>query len=638
MGDYMFHYVVQKRIKIVGVLIFLVFLVIIIRIFYIEVFSQNKLDELANSLWSRNLPILADRGKITDRNGVVLADNITTTSLVVVPVQIKNKEEVAKNLASILNTDYLNIYSHLTKHTSIERIHPEGRRLSYDIAEKISALNYDGVYLLKESKRYYPYKKMLSHVIGYVGIDNQGLSGIELLYDKYLKGTDGGIKYYSDGKGLRLNMSEVYDKPVSGNNIALTIDVRVQEAIERELDNVVTKYNPENALIMVMNPNTGEIIAMSSRPNFDPNNYQNYDIETINRNLPIWMSYEPGSTFKIITLASAINEGKVNLFTDTYYDGGSISVENARIKCWKAGGHGAETFLNVVENSCNPGFVVLGQRLGTELLYDYLIKFGFGEKTGIDLNGEAKGIMFSLDKMGPVETATTAFGQGISVTPIQQIRGVSAAVNGGNLYTPYIVRSISESETNEMIVLNKPNLVRKVISEETSNLVRYALESVVANGTGKNAYIENYRIGGKTGTAQKVSNGRYMVGNYILSFVGIFPADNPDYVVYVAVNNPKGVTQYGGTVAAPIAKNVLLSIIDIMEYEATPSDKTREYTWLEEKYKYVPSVVGMDLDTAKKTLKGFKIEYAGTGTKVSYQEPEKRWIKETGIVKLYLDD
>ncbi len=634
----MFHYVVQKRIKIVGVLMFFIFLVIIIRIFYIEVFSQSRLDELANSLWSRNLPILADRGKITDRNGVVLADNITTTSLVVVPVQIKNKEEVAKNLASILNTDYLNIYSHLTKHTSIERIHPEGRRLSYDVAEKIRVLNYDGVYLLKESKRYYPYKEMLSHVIGYVGIDNQGLSGIELLYDKYLKGTDGGIKYYSDGKGLRLNMSEVYDKPVSGNNIALTIDVRVQEAIERELDNVVTKYNPENALIMVMNPNTGEIIAMSSRPNFDPNNYQSYDIEAINRNLPIWMSYEPGSTFKIITLASAINEGKVNLFTDTYYDGGSISVESAKIKCWKAGGHGAETFLNVVENSCNPGFVVLGQRLGTELLYDYLNKFGFGEKTGIDLNGEAKGIMFSLDKMGPVETATTSFGQGISVTPIQQIRGVSAAVNGGNLYTPYIVRSISESETNEMIVLNKPKLVRQVISEETSNLVRYALESVVANGTGKNAYIENYRVGGKTGTAQKVSNGRYMVGNYILSFIGIFPADKPDYVVYVAVNNPKGVTQYGGTVAAPIAKNVLLSLIDIMGYEATPSDKTREYTWLDDKYKYVPSVVGMDLDSAKKMLKGFKIEYAGTGTKVGYQEPENRWVKETGIVKLYLEE
>lgn len=414
----MFHYTIQKRIKFVLYLIILIFIIIIFRIFYIQVFSKNKLDDLANNLWSRNLPILADRGNITDRNGVILAGNITTTSLIVVPVQIKNKEEVAENLAKILGTDYLNIYSHLTKHTSIERIHPEGRRLSYEKAEAINKLNYDGVYLLKESKRYYPYDNVLSHVLGYVGIDNQGLSGIELEYDNYLKGSDGKIKYYSDGKGLRLNLSEVYDEPVAGNNIALTIDINIQNAAERELDNVMTKYNPENALVLVMDPNTAEIIAMASRPNFNPNNYQDYDLETINRNLPIWMSYEPGSTFKIITLASAINENKVNLFEDKFYDSGSITVENARIKCWKSGGHGAESFLNVVENSCNPGFVVLGQRLGTDLLYSYLEKFGFGTKTGIDLNGESKGIMFKKENMGPVETATTAFGQGISVTPI----------------------------------------------------------------------------------------------------------------------------------------------------------------------------------------------------------------------------
>lgn len=414
----MFHYTIQKRIKFVLYLIILIFIIIIFRIFYIQVFSKNKLDDLANNLWSRNLPILADRGNITDRNGVILAGNITTTSLIVVPVQIKNKEEVAENLAKILETDYLNIYSHLTKHTSIERIHPEGRRLSYEKAEAINKLNYDGVYLLKESKRYYPYDNILSHVLGYVGIDNQGLSGIELEYDNYLKGSDGKIKYYSDGKGLRLNLSEVYDEPVAGNNIALTIDINIQNAAERELDNVMTKYNPENALVLVMDPNTAEIIAMASRPNFNPNNYQDYDLETINRNLPIWMSYEPGSTFKIITLASAINENKVNLFEDKFYDSGSITVENARIKCWKSGGHGAESFLNVVENSCNPGFVVLGQRLGTDLLYSYLEKFGFGTKTGIDLNGESKGIMFKKENMGPVETATTAFGQGISVTPI----------------------------------------------------------------------------------------------------------------------------------------------------------------------------------------------------------------------------
>jgi len=601
------------------------------------VFKTKELNNLANSLWSRNLPLLADRGKILDRNGVVLADNITTTSLVVVPIQIKNKEEVAKNISDILGTTYINIYSHLIKKTSIERIHPEGRGLSYDIAEKIANLNYDGVYLLKESKRYYPYDTVLSHVLGYVGIDNQGLSGIELEYDGYLSGTDGGVKYYSDGKGSRLNLSEVYDEPISGNNISLTIDINIQQAVERELDNVVQKYNPEQALILVMDPNTAEVIAMSSRPNFDSNNYKNYDLETINRNLPIWATYEPGSTFKIITLSASLNEGTVNLFEDNYYDGGSIQVENARIKCWKAGGHGAETFLQVVENSCNPGFVVMGQRLGTETLYKYIQDFGFGKKTGIDLNGESSGIMFKLENMGPVETATTAFGQGISVTPIQQVTGVSAAINGGTLYKPYIVKSINEGETNSVILLNKPTEVRKVISEESSKLVRYALESVVANGTGKNAYIENYRVGGKTGTAQKVKDGKYMVGNYIVSFIGFLPADNPEYVVYVAIDNPKGITQYGGTVSAPIAKNVMLSIIDYKGYAPVESDTTREYTWLDQKYIKLPDVTGMEASEAKKLLKGFSIEYSGTGEKVLEQSPNgNMFVKEGSTVKLML--
>ena len=634
----MFHYNILQRMKVVYLLVILIFIIIILRIFYLQVFKVNKLSSLANSLWSRNLPLLADRGKITDRNGVILADNITTTSLVVVPVQVKNKDIVAKNIAEILNTDYLNIYKHLTKHTSIERIHPEGRGLPYEIAEKIANLNYDGIYLLKESKRYYPYNNVLSHVLGYVGIDNQGLSGIELEYDNYLKGIDGGIKYYSDGKGNRLKLSEVYDEPVKGNNISLTIDINIQLAVERELDNIVQKYDPEQALILVMDPNTAEVIAMSSRPNFDSNNYQKYNLETINRNLPIWATYEPGSTFKIITLSSAINEGKVNLFEDTFYDGGSIQVENARIKCWKHGGHGAETFLEVVENSCNPGFVVLGQRLGTETLYNYLRNFGFGKKTGIDLNGESSGIMFKLENMGPVETATTAFGQGISVTPIQQVTGVSAAINGGTLYKPYIVKSINEGETNNVILLKKPVEVRKVISEESSKLVRYALESVVANGTGKNAYIENYRVGGKTGTAQKVKDGKYMVGNYIVSFIGFLPADKPDYVVYVAIDHPKGITQYGGTVSAPIAKNVMLSIIDYKNYPKVESDTTREYTWLDQKYLKLPDVIGMSLSEAKKILKGFTIEYSGSGENIIAEEPQgNTFVKENSIVKLMLN-
>lgn len=635
----MFADIIHNRIKIIFLIVFLIFLAIIIRVFYIQVISYKKLDDLADNLWSRNLPISADRGKITDRNGKALADNITTVSLVFIPNQITDKEQVSKDIAEILNVDYKSIYEHASKKSSIERVHPEGRQLSYDIAEKIEELNYDGVYLLKESKRYYPYGDLLSHVLGYVGIDNQGLSGIELEYDKYLTGKSGAIKYYSDGKGNRLKRSEVYEEPQDGINVSLTIDIDIQQSIERELDNVVSKYNPEQALILVMNPNSGEILGMSSRPNFNSNNYQNYDLETINRNLPIWATYEPGSTFKIITLAASLEEGTINLFEDNYYDGGSITVDSARIKCWKSGGHGAETYLQVVENSCNPGFVVMGQKLGVDTLYKYITEFGFGTKTGIDLNGEGSGILFKKENIGPVELATMSFGQGISVTPIQQVTGVSAAINGGKLYTPYIVKNLSEPETNSVILENEKKLVREVISKETSNMVRYALESVVANGTGGNAYIENYRVGGKTGTAQKVQNGVYMQGNYIVSFIGFIPADKPEAVVYVAIDNPKGITQYGGTVSAPVAKNIMKDLINILKIEPSKEGMTKEYTWLDTKYSMLPNVVGKTLKEAQKELKLFKIEYSGSGEKVIHQSPEAGYYaKENGVVKLLLSN
>ena len=630
---------IHGRIRFIFVVVLIMFVLIVIRVFIIHVIDYNKLNDLADNLWSRNLPITSDRGLITDRNGKVLADNITTVSLVLIPNQIKNKKQVSIELAKILGVKYEDMYKHVSKKTSIERVHPEGRQLSYQVADEISKLNYDGVYLVKESKRYYPYKTLLSHVLGYVGIDNQGLSGIELEYDSYLTGKNGAIKYYSDGKGKRLDKSEVYVEPQNGINLSLTIDLDIQLTVERELDNVVTKYNPEQALMIVADPNTGEILAMSSRPNFDSNNYKNYDINTINRNLPIWATYEPGSTFKIITLAASLEEKTINIFDDHFHDSGSIHVENARIKCWKKGGHGDQTFLQVVENSCNPGFVVMGQKLGTERLYNYITNFGFGKKTGIDLNGESSGILFKYDNIGPVEQATMSFGQGISVTPIQQVVGVSAAINGGYLNTPYIVKYLSEPETNNIILENKKSTKRQVVSEETSKLVRHTLESVVANGTGKNAYIENYRVGGKTGTAQKVNNGIYMVGNYILSFIGFLPADKPEYIVYVAIDNPKGVTQYGGTVSAPIAKNVMKSIIDIKNIKQDNSGMIRnEYTWLDTKYVMMPDVVGMSLKDAQKTLEGFKIEYAGTGETVIEQEPASgQYIKETNTIKLMLN-
>ena len=634
----MFQNNIHIRIRYIFLITLILFVFIIARVFYIQVFKYNKLNNLAESLWSRNLPITADRGVITDRNGKELATNITTTSLVLIPNQIKNKDEVSKKLADILDVSKEDMDKHVNKKTSMERVHPEGRQLNYETAEKIRDLNYDGVYLVKESKRYYPYGSLLSHVLGYVGIDNQGLSGIELEYDKYLTGSDGAIKYFSDGKGNRLKLNEVYEKPQAGVNIELTIDLDIQQSIERELDNVIAKYNPEHALIVAMNPKTGEILGMSSRPNFDPNNYKQYDSETINRNLPIWMTYEPGSTFKIITLTASIEEQTVNLFEDQYTDTGGITVEGSRIKCWKSGGHGTQTFLQVVENSCNPGFVVMGQRLGTSTLFNYIHKFGFGKKTGIDLNGESSGILFKEQNVGPVELATTSFGQGISVTPIQQVKAVSAAINGGSLYTPYIVGALKEPETNSVIKAVTANKEAQVISEDTSALVRHALESVVANGSGRNAYIENYRVGGKTGTAQKVQDGRYMSGNYILSFMGFMPANDPEIVVYVAVDHPQGITQYGGTVSAPIAKNVLLDAINILNIKPDSNGMAQEYNYLDQKYVILPDVLNKSVKEASELLKGFKIEYSGTGDKVTYQSPAgNMYVKENSTVKLLLN-
>lgn len=635
----MFYQEKHFRIRLVLVSVCLLLLAVILKVFYIQVFQYKKLNTLANDLWSRQLPITADRGLILDRNGKVLASNITTTSLYIVPNQVKNKEAVAKDLADILGVSYEEMYRHVSKKTSIERVHPEGRQLSFEVADKINSLNYDGVYLLKESKRYYPYDNLLAHVLGYVGIDNQGLSGLELEYDKYLTGTNGAIKYYSDAKGGRLSKTEEYVEAKSGNNVTLTIDLDLQLAVERELDNTVAKYNPEHALAIAMDPNTGEVLAMASRPNYNPNSYQTYTQEVLSRNLPIWMTYEPGSTMKITTLAASLNENIVNLFEDRFYDAGHVNVDGATIHCWKAGGHGDQSYLDVVANSCNPGFVNLGLKLGKEKLFEYINNFGFGKKTGIDLNGEAKGIMFDLDRVGNVELATTAFGQGVSVTPIQQVTSVSASVNGGTLYKPYIVSKVTSSNNKETLKSVEATKVRTVIREDTSKLVRYALENVVAHGSGRNAYIENYRVGGKTGTAQKVNNGSYMVGNYIVSFIGFMPADNPSIVLYVAVDNPKGIVQYGGTVAAPIAKAILESYIEIKNIPPTKEVMPKEYNWLDVKYQVLPDVLNKSVKEANEILKGYKLEYSGTGSKVIYQSPESGYyVADGSTIKLMLGD
>lgn len=616
----MFFNDIHTRIRFVFLVIIIVLILVIGKVFYIQVFSYKKLSQITEDLWSRKMTINAPRGDIVDRKGNVLATSIVTTTIYVVPNQIQDKEKVSKDIAEILNCDYDDVYKYVSKHSSMEIIR-KGMDLNSDVADKIDKLGYDGVYLVVDSKRYYPYGETLAHIIGFVGNDNQGLSGLELTYDEYLTGINGELKYYSDGKGNKLEIPDSYVAPTKGMTLELTLDIELIKAVDNELNNAMDKYNSDAALGIVMNPKTGEILAMGSKPSFDPENYQNFSEEVINRNLPIWMTFEPGSTFKIITLASSIEEGTIDLMKDTFTDTGAINVDGSTLHCWKHGGHGTQTYLQVVENSCNPGFVSLGNKLGVDKLMGYIRNFGFGSKTGIDLNGEGNGILFQNSKMGPVELATTAFGQGISVTPIQQITAVSAAINGGNLNTPYVVSSIIDDSSKSIIFENKQSVKRNVISKETSATVRFALESVVANGTGRNAYIENYRVGGKTGTAQKVSDGKYMVGNYILSFIGFLPADDPEAIVYIAVDNPKGVTQYGGTVSAPIARNIMLSAIETLGIEESSGGMLKEYSYLDVKYLAVPDVVGMTKEEATKALKEFKVKYSGSGNKVVYMSP-----------------
>lgn len=634
----MFFKKIDERIKVTFLVMLLLFIFIVLRVFYIQIFDYKKLNSYASNLWSRDLPIEANRGLILDRNGVVLADNLTTTSLILIPNQIKDKEKATKELAKILNVEEKEMKKHVYKKASIERVHPEGRRLSYKTAEKISSLEMDGIYLVKEAKRYYPYKNLLSHTLGYVGIDNQGLSGLELQYDKYLTGKSGAIKYFSDAKGNKLNLSDIYVEPQSGMNITLTIDINIQKSIERELDNIVDMFSPDMALAIAMDPKTGEILGMGSRPGYDPNNYQKFSQEVLSRNLPIFSSYEPGSTFKVVTMATAVEEKIVDLDKDHFYDSGSVNVDGSVLKCWKAGGHGDQTFLQVLQNSCNPGFVKIGQMLGKERLFSYIDKFGFGEKTGIDLNGEGQGIIFPLDKVGNVELSTTAFGQGVSVTPIQQVTAVSAVVNGGYLYKPYIVKNISEGEVNTIVKENKKTLVRKVISSETSQIMRRALESVVAKGGGKSAYIEGYRIGGKTGTAQKVKDGKYLVGNYIMSFMAVVPSNDPEVVLYLAIDNPKNTALLSSYTTTPIARRILLDIIEALDIEKQPNELEKDLEWTDKITYEVPNVVGMSVKEAKKLLSNFTIEYTGTGETVVSQSPDANTkLEDRGTVRLLLE-
>lgn len=624
----------EVRVLIILILIVFSFLSVMIRLSFVKLSLNEQYYVKALELWTRNAPVEGARGNIYDRNGKLIVGSILTPTVICIPSQVEDKQIVAGEIAKILGVEKNTILKHLNKHVSVEIIKPTGRRITVEQATLISKLKYKGIYIVADTTRYYPYDTLLAHTIGIVGSDNQGLSGIEYKYDSYLKGEKGGINIYTDAHGTNIgDLTSYYVDAKSGNDIYLTIDLDIQLSLEKVLSNASVRYNPEEISAIVMDPKTSEIFAMASYPTFSPSNYQDYPDTLYNRNLPIWSNYEPGSVFKIVTYSAGLEEKKFRM-DEIFYDPGYRIVSGVRIKDWKAGGHGRETFLEVIQNSCNPGFMEIGERLGVNTLFKYIKDYGFGVKTGIDIVGESSGILFKEENVGPVELATSSFGQGNSVTMLQLVNATSAAVNGGTLNKPYIVLKIMDEDN--IVLQNNKTEIRRVISEETSKDMRYALECVASLGTARSAYIPDYRVGGKTGTAQVVVDGKYQSGSYILSFVGIAPMNDPELVVMIAMKNAKNTIQYGGVVVAPMVKEVLMDALTIKNIPPQKGGiaKSKLY-WYDLSNVIVDNYIGLNIKDLPKYHK-YNFKIIGSGSTVIDQIPESgEEIVEGGYVLIY---
>ena len=630
----------KTRLYVVSTGIIFIFALIILRILYIQIFQYEHITEKAKENWDREIPFVAERGLIVDRSEKVIVANELAPTVYFMPAQNPDVQDVAKKLAPLLKIEESKLLEKLKQKAYLVKLAPEGKNISVEAGQQIAALNLNGVYVAVDYRRQYPHGQLLARLLGFTGFDYTGLSGLEYAYNDVLTSSAHAIRMYTDAKGSALShLQAEWLEGKEGANVQLTIDLDLQKVVERELSQAILKHDADQAWGIAMNPNNGEILALASLPSYDPLKFQQVKPEIFNRNLPVFMTYEPGSTFKIITLAAALEEKVVNLRQDHFHDHGYTMIEGARLRCWKRAGHGNQTFLQVVENSCNPGFIELGQRVGPEKLQKYIRDFGFGESTDSTIAGEARGILFSESNYGPVEHATTSFGQGISVTPIQQVQAISAAVNGGYLYQPTIVKSIYNTTSDNPIFKQEPVMKRRVISDATSAEIRMALESVVANGSGRNAYKDGLRIGGKTGTAQKVENGRYLEGNYIVSFVGVAPANKPEIVVYVAIDNPKSNLQFGGVIAAPVVGNIIEDYAKANNTVKDLEQMEREYKWGDPVTTRLPNFVNQKVDEILKQHYPFNIEWHGTGTKINDQLPKpNELINDTETLHLYLSD
>lgn len=551
-------------------------MVLLGRLVYLMLFRGDYYSGLATELQQRERKIKAARGKILDRNGKVLAGNKSVCTISVIHNQIREPEKVIQMLVKELGLSEESVRKRVEKRTSIEKIKSN---VDKQIGNRILSYGYDGVKVDEDYKRDYPFDDLASKVLGFTGGDNQGIIGLESIYDEKLEGENGLILTTTDARGVEAeNIGEERKEPVAGNNLRITMDENIQQFAQQAAAKAYIQKEADSVSVIVMNPSNGELYAMVDYPEFNLNdpftltdvflegeeeeNAEGDDQDALNRmwrNHCINDTYEPGSTFKVITATAALEEHVVSL-EDSFYCPGYIVVEDRRIRCHKTTGHGAETFVQGIENSCNPVFINVGLRIGADRFYDYFEQFGLLQKTGIDLPGEASTIMHKRENIGLVELATMSFGQSFQITPIQLAATVSSIINGGNRITPHFGMQVEDAEGNVVEKLTYETR-EEICSEETSETMRYLLEKVVSEGGGNKAAIEGCRIGGKTATSQTLPRS---ANRYISSFLGFAPADDPQVLVLVIIRNPSGV-YYGGTIAAPVAKEIFENILPYLE-------------------------------------------------------------------------
>lgn len=567
----------RRKILIIFLCALLMLIGLIVRLSYLMIFEADYYQERAEQLHERERAIKAARGEIVDRNGVVLATNKTVCTISVIHSQLKDAEEVIQILTKELQMDEADVRKKVEKLSSREMVKSN---VAKEIGDRIREYELDGVKVDEDYKRYYPFNELASKVLGFTGGDNQGIIGLEVKYEEYLKGQNGTILTTTDARGIELHgIAEERLEPIAGNTLQLSLDYNIQKYAQQAAEKVMQEKEADKVSLLVMNPQNGEVLAMVNAPEFNLN--EPFSLETMRleeqpagdeekqdllnqmwRNACINDTYEPGSTFKTFTTAACLEAGVLNL-SDGFYCSGYRMVEDRRIRCHKVGGHGSETFVQGIQNSCNPVFIDIGLRLGVERFYEYFKKFGLMDKTGIDLPGEAGTIMHKQANVKSVELATMSFGQSFQITPIQLATSVSSYVNGGKRITPHLGMRVVNKEGE--VVKEFSYKKEQVLSKETSATMQELLESVVSEGTGKNAFIEGYEIGGKTATSQTLPRS---ANKYISSFVGFAPADNPQVLALVVIHNPKGI-YYGGTIAAPVIRTVFENILPYLGIEKT---------------------------------------------------------------------